>query len=131
MEWNPPWRSKRIATGEVFAANVELVDYFRQTYGLTPTFLAEEEQRARQAAQELQKLQASLPANHRVGIAAGAGAGRSLTAEEQLAHNAKAAYLDFYHSFVDKVMSTEPGTSPNVGPAAPLTNSGVSAGRHR
>ena len=36
LNW-PPWLPQRLTNGYVFAANVDLAEYFRLTYGFTPT----------------------------------------------------------------------------------------------
>lgn len=60
FSWNPPWRKKPFANGEVFTSNLKVADYFSRVYGFTAKQWLDE-QRAKQKLQdELTRLQTNL-----------------------------------------------------------------------
>jgi hypothetical protein len=60
FNWNSPWRKKVLATGDVFASNLEVADYFSQVHGLTRKLWLEEQMRSHEQWDELARLQAKL-----------------------------------------------------------------------
>jgi hypothetical protein len=88
--WEPPWRRKRFAGGDVFVSNIGVADYFTRVYGFTRAQWLER-QRVERLAEELAR-QAAAHADIAVRRSIRSGAS---TTEDELSENAKRAFEKF------------------------------------
>jgi hypothetical protein len=92
--------------GMVFAANVEVADYFRRMYGLTRTQWLED-----LAQMESARTQATAPLQYEM------RSGRRPTADETVTDCAREAFVDFCQASTGSARDAEPIATPNA--AAP------------
>jgi hypothetical protein len=98
-----PWQAEHLAYGFAFAANIEVVDYFRRMHGLT----------RKQWSEELARMQLA-PA-----LAAGErpmALQRFPTADGRIEVEARYAFFAFCQSTTNSTRDAEPVAAPNAAP---------------
>jgi hypothetical protein len=111
FNWDPPWRHKLIAHGNMFTSNLQVADYFSHVYGFTRESWLEEQRQELKRQAELTRIQMSLPSNHSVRVRTG-----PLTDREQVELEARAAFRYFCGTFTNVTVGTataEPGGAAN------------------
>jgi hypothetical protein len=99
-DWNPPWRYKRFAGGDVFTSNVGVATYFSRVYCFTHSHWLEEQRLAQKRDEELLR---------RPGL----GFGRiqlHTTAEEQIAFDGRSAFTVFCSTSTNLVRDADAGS---------------------
>jgi hypothetical protein len=104
LAW-PPWPPQQRTNGSIFAANVEVADYFRRMYGFTRAQWLED--LARQHA----ALTNSTPGGDLVAMAV-----RWLNDDERIESEARSAFHDFCRRTTDLTRDAEPSAPPNAAP---------------
>jgi hypothetical protein len=102
-DW-PPWRPQHLASGDVFAANLEVADYFRYVYGFTRAQWLEDLSQLTalrtQATVQVPRFASLLP--------------NRLTDEEVRAQEARDAFIAFCQASVNSRRDAEPTAPPNA-----------------
>ena len=96
--WNSVALSEHLTNGCVFAANTDVADYFRSTYGMTREQWLEDVARMRSLTP---KSGPSFPIT------------KGPTTEERLRREARLAFVEFCQSGTDPSKDAEPGNAPN------------------
>ena len=102
-DW-PPWRPQHLASGDVFAANMEVADYFRCMYGFTRT----------QWLEDLSRL-AALRTQATVEVPRyGLVAMGHPTADQASMREARSAFISFCQASANSRQDAEPTAPPNA-----------------
>ena len=106
--WHSIWQSGHLTNGTVFAANVEVEDYFRRMYGFTRTQWLEEPRDL--ARRQSARAQATFP------LRFAARQGGAPTADEKATFAARSTFEDFCRASTKSARDAEPIASPNAVP---------------
>ena len=91
FNWEPPWRRKGFAFGDVFTSNLEVANYFSQVHGLTRKLWVEEQRQEQERQARLARIRATLPPNQTIRFRPRT----TLTERDQAELEAKAAFARF------------------------------------
>jgi hypothetical protein len=111
FNWDPPWRHKVFAHGNMFTSNLQVADYFSHVYGFTLESWLEEQRQELKRQAELRRIQTSLPSNQSVRYGT-----KPLTDRQQVELEARAAFRLFCGTFTNATVETataEPGGAAN------------------
>jgi hypothetical protein len=102
VDWDPPWRHKRLQGGDVFAGNIVVEDFFQKAYGFTrDQWLTEQ--------QSLGRLYSKIEPGSRVIVHVNNDV-------DPIAMDARLAFSTFCLKTSKGALKPEPGAAPNAAP---------------
>ena len=122
FNWDPPWRRKVFASGDLFTSNLEVVDYFSLAHAFTRQSWMQEQVQEERRKTELARINAALPPNQMIGQFRTRTS--PSTQREQTELEAKEAFVRFCQASSGLAGTAKPGgASDGSQPIQPGTNS--------